>query len=397
MRMGSPGPTRFRAWTSLLAMSGILVGAPGQGAVRIGTDRPRADPMADAIGYAKLVAEYEQGDPDRAVREIVTWQPDVVLQVLNGVESARLAESGEIVQLKAVLASLPAAVMLHTEAGLRQNWRGSADAGIHWGYAQRLAQLSLGRKQDPFLRSWYHALGLFFLGSYGVRDAISLLDGALERFPDDAAIALALGQAHEALGTFSEGQILSVRPDPSGEARQELGRAEELYRDLLARHAALGEARLRLGRVLQISGRAEPAFAELRRVAATAEDTRLRYLAHLFIADQLRRESRLPESRDEFSQALEAWPGAQAAALGLAEALRSMGHRGEAASSLVLALRERGQALGEDPFRSYSFGNRAEQRRLLEGVKAMARGTESPKTSSGRARCAPMLTADADS
>ena len=380
MRMSCPGSTRLHPWVCVLAITGILVSAPTQAAVRVGRGRPSADPTAQAVAYAKVIAEYEQGDTDRAVREIVTWEPDVILSVLDGVESARVAESDAIVHLKAVLLSLPAAVMLHTEAGLRQNWRGSADAGVHWGYARRLAELGLGRKQDSFLRAWYRALGLFFLGSYGVRDAISLLDRALERFPDDAAIALALGQAHEALGTFSEGQIVSVWPDPSGEARQHLERAERLYRDLLAQHATEREARLRLGRVLQISGHAEPALAELHRVAATTEDPRLRYLAHLFIADQLRRSSRLPESRDEFSEALEAWPGAQAAALGLAEALRSLGHRGEAASLLAIAIRDGGETLTEDPFRGYSFGQRAEQRRLLEGVKVMARATASPKT-----------------
>lgn len=124
--------------------------------------------------------------------------------------------------------------------------------------------------------------------------------------------------------------------------------------------------------VVDLSGRSDPALVELRQVAATTSDARLRYLAHLFAGDLLRRQSRVLEARQEFDRAVEAWPGGQAAALGLAETLHSLGERAEAASRLESAIGDRNGSAVPDPFRSYHFGDRAEQKRLLEAAKSRA-------------------------
>lgn len=240
--------------------------------------------------------------------------------------------------------------------------------------AQILAELDpTSREQSDFLRAWYRALGSFFLGSYLARDAVALLERGLQRFPDDMGIALALGQACEARGTFAEGQVLSARPELSSDGRNDLLTAERLYRDLLARDPSLAEARLHLGRVLDIDGRSEAALIELRQLGVSSVEARLRYLGHLFAGDLLRRQARLAAAREEFALAGEAWLGGQAASLGLAEALQSLSERAEAASALTAAVEDREPAR-PDPFRSYHFGDRVEQKRRLEAVKAMARG-----------------------
>jgi hypothetical protein len=351
--------------------------------------------MAGVAAYVKLVEEYRHGDSDRAIAEVISWKPEAISDAIQEVERAEKARLG-IGPATDALVSFPAAVMLHTEAGLFLNWRrgGVSSQWLHairlakaipvlpdqrqWLHAIRLAELQpITPEQMAFLRAWYHALGVFFLGSYWDLDAIALLETGLERFPDDVSITLALGQAYETRGTFSAGDVLeSLRTDsskgPWKERKYPLREAETIYRGLLTRDPLLSEARLRLGRVLAIAGRDDLALTELR-LAATSNDARLRYLAHLFAGDALRRSSQLVAARPEFKQALDAWPGGQAAALSLAETLHSLGERRDAASELTTAIEDGAEPTRSDPFRAYSFGDRADQKQLLEAVRAMAR------------------------
>ena len=353
--------------------AGIVALAVGLQAGSLRGEPARRDPVADAIAYAKLVEEYRHGDSAGAIRTLITGKPEVILRAIPEVRKAAANPAGANVPIRAILAALPAAVMLHTEAGLYLNSNGEgARAWSQWTPAQILAEVDPNtREQSDFLRAWYRALGSFFLGSYLARDAVALLERGLQRFPDDMAIALALGQACEARGTFAEGQILSARPHLSSDARNDLLTAEHLYRNLLARDPSLAEARLHLGRVLDIDGRSDAALRELRQLGAASVEARLRYMGHLFAGDLLRRQARLADARDDFALAVEAWPGGQAASLGLAEALQSLGEP-EAASALMAALEDR-EPVRPDPFRSYHFGDRVEQKRRLEAVKAMAR------------------------
>ena len=317
----------------------------------------RADPLADVMAYARLIEEYEHGDDERAIADIITWKPDALGAVIVLVEQARTA-----VEIRALLLKFPVAVMLHTQAGLRLNWRGDvAGASSQWRAAWRLAELHpFTAEQSTFLRAWYHAFGLYLLGS-GNADALTTLERGHQRFPDDELITLALAEVYETRGTFV---------DEVG--RYDL-RAERICRDLLARDPGMAEARLRLGRVLQLRGKPELALPELDRVASTSDDGRLRYLAHLFMGELHRRRGRLSEAQQEFAKALEAWPGGQAGALSLGEILHSLGERAEAAAAVQAAIEDRRELMFPDPYRTYYSGNRTEQRLLLEKVKAMVR------------------------
>ena len=330
------------------------------------------DPTTDATLFAGLVEKYRHGDSDDAIRELIGSARS--LGMMSVMRRAAKAPAKASAPARMALAALPAAVMLHTEAGLYLYGQNDPTrAWVHWSQARALAEVALTeRDQDEFLRAWYPALGSYFLGRYLAVDAIDFLEHGLKRFPDEAPIALALGEAHEVRGTFAEGEIMSVRPRPLTEGRGELLAAEHFFRGVLARDPSLVEARLRRGRVLDLLRETDAALAELQQ-AGTADSDKVRYLAHLFTADLRRRRSELPAAREEFALALEAWPGAQAASLGLAEALHSLGERGEAASVLGPAIEERSPPARPDPFRSYHFGDREEQRRRLEDVKAMAR------------------------
>jgi tetratricopeptide (TPR) repeat protein len=344
-------------------------------AASVADAQPRANPVADAMWYWELVQGYARGDSDDdALEKIVAWEPHVVTGVIAQVEEASHAGSNKTVQVRAILAAFPAAVMLHTEAGLLLSWQEDSNgAGLQWSYAQRLAELHPStREQAEFLRAWYQSFGLFCLGSYGVDNATVVLERGVARFPDDERLGLALGTVYEARGMFWRGRVPSLEPNLSSEARRELQRAESLYRDVLVRDPSHGEARLRLGRCLAIREGGETALPELRRVESGTEDARLLYLSRLFAGELLRREGRLPEAHRELSRAVEAWPAGQAAALSLAELLHTMGDRSEAASVLQAAIAGPESA---DPFRTYSFGDRAEHKRLLEATRSLAKAS----------------------
>ncbi|HEY7513417.1 MAG TPA: tetratricopeptide repeat protein [Vicinamibacteria bacterium] len=337
---------------------------------------PRADPAADALRYGAVVQQYLRGDGDEAIREVLTWNRGALSEAVGFVEEDESGKEG-LPQTRAVVAAFPAAVMLHTEAALYLNEKDDDEgAGAHWGYARRLAELPPRTKpQEAFLRAWYHAVGLFCLGSFGVDNAIVFLQRGLQRFPDDRPIALALGQAYEARGTYRNGRVPSVQPNLSSDAKKDLRTAESFYRELLSQDPQLWEARLRIGRCAWLGGRPEAALAEFQRTGSEADDARLRYLAHLFTGDLYRRQSLVPEARQEFARAVELWPDGQTAALGLAEALHTLGERTEAGAALQAAIVERAGTPRLDPYHVYHFGYRAEQRRLLEAVRDLARAS----------------------
>ncbi len=332
-----------------------------------------ADSAKTAAEYARLVKEYRMGNGDDAIRQLLTWEPALVAAAMRDAALPRREhESGQPIIEPG---SFPAAIMLHTEAGLRLAYEGKGvEAAFQWFVAERIALAPYGLERPAFLRAWYHALGQYFLGSRN-DDAIALLEQGRTQFPDDPSIALSLGPAYEARGTFSGGRMSSAWADRSGDERLSLAKAEGIYRSVLAVDATCTEARLRLGRVLQFNQQPEAGLVELRRVtAAAATPARLRYLAHLFIGDQLLHlgagadES---EAAQELERALQAWPAGQAAALSLARILHSQGRRGEAAQVLEGAITAKALD-GEDPFRTYHSGDRMQERPLLEKVKAMA-------------------------
>ena len=324
-----------------------------------------ADRTAD---YARLVEEYRRGKGDAAIRQLLTWRGDVLAVALGDAVLPR--DHHSII----TPGSFPAAIMLHTEAGLRLNYEGKGLRAVaHWLVAEKIARAPYSLERPAFLREWYHALGEYFMGSYRDGDAVPLLEQGRTQFPNDFSIALTLGRAYEVQGTFSEGAMRSAWSDPSEADREYLAKAEAAYRSALASNAESTEARLHLGRVLQFSRQAEAGIVELRRAAATAGDPRSRYLADLFIGDQLLHlgaESQREEARQALERALDAWPAGQAAALSLAQSLHASGLRAEAAQ--VLEGVAAGAKEGEDPFRTYLFGDPTQERPLLERVKALA-------------------------
>jgi thioredoxin-like negative regulator of GroEL len=102
----------------------------------------------------------------------------------------------------------------------------------------------------------------------------------------------------------------------------------------IAINAGLHEARLRLARVEMLRGKPREAERLLAQVAAESQDPALRYLVALFSARLRDTEGAHEAALRLYRQAVQAFPDAQTARLGLAQALERKGSADEARRAL---------------------------------------------------------------
>src|SRR5260370_37116892 len=92
--------------------------------------------------------------------------------------------------------------------------------------------------------------------------------------------------------------------------RGELRQAEGFFRRALALRSDMGEAHLRLGRVLGQQGHHTDAAAELRPALALVADDLLRYFGELFLRAEAGALRRFDAARDAFEKAAAPVPSA---------------------------------------------------------------------------------------
>jgi tetratricopeptide (TPR) repeat protein len=208
-----------------------------------------------------------------------------------------------------------------------------------------------------------------------VAEAHDTARAGLERFEDDPDLLTLLGTTLESgpsMRTYDQ-PLAPQRRSPEGrkgfsiEGRgsrgewrelpeSSLAAAESAFRRALAGDPGLGEARLRLGRVRLVQGRAAEALTDLQQVAREDGSLLRRYLARLF-------EGRAHEKRGDLQAAVQAYraavavePEGQSAWVGLGRALDILGRAEEAKDAFAAAL-ETGTQRG-DPWWSYPRGDR---------------------------------------
>jgi VWFA-related protein len=286
-------------------------------------------------GLRQLAALYRRGETGPAVMGFARWEPKERREAMRAL--AREAAGDPALGI--------AAAMLATEAAFTRPGQEKPELLE----ARRL----LDGVQDPERRD--QALGLWLVSAgqryqYSTRfdEAEKLFDECLKRKPADSRANLALGSIHElraALGLMSRGPMGGTGVALGSESlltlqaksvrAKDAAAAEERFRKALADPLTAPEARLRLGRALQLQGKSGAAVAELE-TAAQASDPRLRALALLFL-------SRIHGGQDgpaleQARAAHEALPGSETVAIGFAYALSRAGKRQEAADVVRAAL-----------------------------------------------------------
>jgi VWFA-related protein len=286
-------------------------------------------------GLRQLTALYREGKVGPAVISLARWEPRDRKEALRAL--ARGAAEDPSLGI--------AAAVLATEVAFTRPGQEKTELEE----ARRLLdQVQDPARRDEVLRLWLVTAGQRYQYSTRFDEAERLFNECLKRQPADPRANLALGSIHElraALGLLSRGPMggtgvalgsesLLALQARSGRAKEAEG-AEERYRKALADPLTAPEARLRLGRTLQLQGKNGAAAPELE-TAAQAPDPRLRALALLFL-------SRIEGGKD--GAALEraraahaALPGSQTVAIGFAHALARAGKRQEGADVVRAAL-----------------------------------------------------------
>jgi hypothetical protein len=204
----------------------------------------------------------------------------------------------------------------------------------------------------------YHALvPTLFLAHGDLDGARRWVERGLQLFQFSAPIRTVSGMVEELLAHMADPECAGVEC-PSGGARamvpERLRLAAREYGRALQRDPMSTEARLRLARVLALSGEDDNAMTELAAVVASGSP-RHRYLAHLFRGAIMARRDDLAAARREYEAAMAAEPGRQTPALALSHLEERAGNISRAKS--LLAPLARMDARGDpDPWWSYQNG-----------------------------------------
>jgi tetratricopeptide (TPR) repeat protein len=247
---------------------------------------------------------------------------------------------------------------------------------LHWDFAMDVLEaLPAAPRRDPIVAQWYRAIGAFFVSERQFADAFGHFNRGRQLVPDDPQVMFGEACFNEALGAPRLQNYVKVTTLPGGltilgveSPQAHWRRAEDLLRRSVAIDPAFTEAQLRLGRILVVLGRHDEGLKVLQRALADAPDYRLRYFAHLFSGDAQQSLGRVDDAQRSYERALELYPDAQAARMGLASALRSTG--GDALAALLPVLETAPGSHSHDPWWDYYDGDAAQVPELLEQLRA---------------------------
>jgi tetratricopeptide (TPR) repeat protein len=227
---------------------------------------------------------------------------------------------------------------------------------------------------DEGVRLWYQATCATLLAdeNYSMRHFAR----AHELFPDDGVIQFIIGSVHETLaGDRTQAAVKSAnmrgfRFDIQSE-RNELRLAELSLRRAVAAAPKLIEARLRLGHVLGLQGRAADAVKELRAAVSATEIPLLRYYGEMFLGRALSTLGEFDDARAAFERAAALYPRAPSPKIALSELAGRSGSRAAALALVREALDTDVNSDDEDePLWSYDVVPGRSARMLLEEMIA---------------------------
>ena len=211
-------------------------------------------------------------------------------------------------------------------------------------------------EHDSMVRTWYRATMAALLNR-GQLD-LSHTIAALQLMPAESTVLFLAAAQHEALASPRYQRSVATRSLGSNSVirseRDELSRAEDLFRRALKADPEYVEARLRLGQVLGRLGRHAEALNELR-PASESTDSLMSYYGHMLIGREQNALTRVTEARVAYEKAVKLFPRAQAPLLALSEIEMRSGNRAEARRWLDEALKtQEGTPEFRDPWVSYT-------------------------------------------
>jgi VWFA-related protein len=271
----------------------------------------------DLAIYLELLHAFLAGEVARASAGVMEWRPQDLEKL-----AAALPPQDMVLRR--------AALLLHTALAFRLwgNARADeADAQVAIGRAV------LARDSPPDLhRDWLLALAYYQLAAATPARALPLFEECARLFPASADAWLGAGMCHE-FDAFPDGFAFAEEPTQNAAAK-----AERCYREAARLDPRLAEARLRLGRVLGLTGAFDEAEKELATAVEASAEAPLTALAQVFWGGVREAKSDLAGAIGHYEAALAADRASQIAAFALAEALYRSGRHRRAAETLASVL-----------------------------------------------------------
>lgn len=250
-------------------------------------------------------------------------------------------------------------------------------ANPHWEIAMDMLE-AVVPPRDPFVTQWFADIGIYLVEQRRYNDGLVHFDRARRLVLDDAGVFFAEARLHEALSAPRMQNVVrtaaarGVLMGGIDDRRTELRRAEGLLQKALASNSSLDHARLRMARVIMQQDRWEEGLKQIQQVRDHATDERLMYYAHLFAGDAALALGRAGDAGKSFERALELFPHAQAAQLGLGASLRLLGERQPAIDAVMstIMLAPDARDLSDEPWWDYYVSDGSEESTALERVRA---------------------------
>lgn len=252
----------------------------------------------------------------------------------------------------------------------------------HWDFAMDILDALPAKPRDPIVAHWYRAVGAYFARERRFAEAFEHFAHARGVVPDDPHVLFGEACLNETLGAPRIQNYVRVTTLPNGlyirgvdSAATHWKRAENMLRRALEIDPTFVEARLRLGRVLIQQQKFDEGLRLAEQAAADAPDRALRYYGHLFAGDALLALDRAADARESYRRAIELYPDAQAARVGLGSALRSLSDGPEALDAMLPSLtKERASRASDDPWWEYYDGDATHVDALMEQLWAPFKG-----------------------
>jgi len=368
----------------------------------------RAESGAERLAaYLAVVERYRSGDAGGAAEALLGWRPrDVASVVSDLVERGYFVGRARTLPGAIDVVTVEAAALLHAQVALVLSTVDEDDARDHLRFADDLVRIAEeaglragaadrsppgGRPPSAHVtpRELDAAVAGLLLGKGAPVLALYAAERGLDVAPRDGRLLLVAGCAHE-YDSLLQAQYLDApflapaRPNVqllrdremqrrSERLEAERNRAMKRFTEALLSAPDLGEARLRLGRLLAQEGDVGGAERLLEAVAA-GPDRDPRYLAELFLGGLSEQRSDLAGAEDHYRRSLLAVPQSQAARLALARVLGLSGRAG-AARTLVLETLNAAwpRDPSADPWWLYPVGNGPGAQRLLLDLVARVR------------------------
>lgn len=341
---------------------------------------------AQLADWVALTRAHQPGLSDDAAVRAAGFTP----RELGGIVFA--VQNGDLpVAFMGVPDVLARGAVLHTDIANAQ-MRGAqtadhANSGglsyLHFGLASELVRaLNFQAPGHPLIRAWCVAVASVLVSQMEVTITPAFVDYSLQMFPGDPQLLLLGGAARELRASarvqdatdLDRGTRLALES-----AGQNISRAEDAYRYVLDVEPMQVEARIRLGRVLGLTGRHVEALAELsaadwsvtaRRASGGAVERPVLYFLALFLGEENEAVGNLDAARRSYARGLDLYPGARSAWLDLSRLEWRNGARAAAAAAIARMANAATGHEPDNPWKDYFCAGPA--RHVDETVQALA-------------------------